>query len=226
MNERAADGTTAGGPPVKHPPGGPRAERKRRAILAAARAAFLHEGFDASVDAIAAAAAVSKVTVYNHFGSKQALFVEVVKEALDTPLGETLVTAVDGLAEGDDLHAAFTGAARAWVRAVRADPGVLAMRGLAAREAHRFPELHQAWRHGGGPQLHHPAAGAALDRLVAAGRLDIPDTELAILQLYTLLVFPHLVFTTYGTAVDDDLADRMITGGVDMFLSYYAPGRA
>lgn len=208
---------------VKQPPAGPRAERKRQAIIAAARTLFLRDGFDASVDLIAAAAEVSKVTVYNHFGSKQALFVEVVKDSLDAPLGDTLVVAVEGLADSDDLHAAFTAAARAWVRGVRADPGMLAMRDLAAREAHRFPELHHAWQHGGGPRLHHPAAAAALDGLAAAGRLDIPDTGLAIVQLYSLLVFPHLVFHTYGADMDDDFADRLVTGGVDMFLAHYAP---
>ena len=178
------------------------------------------------MDLIAAEAGVSKVTVYNHFGSKQALFIEVIKDSLDAPLGDTLAGAVDGLADSDDLRAAFTAAARAWVRSVRADPDILAMRNLVAREAHRFPELHAAWHEGGGPALHHPAAGAALAKLSAAGRLDIPDVELAIIQLYALLVFPHLVFSTYGATVDDDFADRLITGGVEMFLSYYEPARA
>lgn len=207
----------------KTPPTGPRAERKRQAIVRAARTLFLREGFDASVDLIAAEAGVSKVTVYNHFGSKQALFVEVIKESLDAPLGDTLVTAVDGLAESDDLRTAFTAAARGWVASVRADPGILAMRNLVAREAHRFPELREAWQHGGGPQVHHHAAGAVLEKLTAEGRLAVPDTEVAIIQLYSLLVFPHLVFSTYGGDVDDDFADRLVTGGVDMFLAYYAP---
>jgi hypothetical protein len=57
------------------------------------------------------------------------------------------------------------------------------------------------------------------------GRLDIPDPDLAIMQLYSLLVFPHLVFSTYGTEVDDDFADRLVTGCVEMFLSFYAPRR-
>ncbi|SEG74909.1 transcriptional regulator, TetR family [Actinacidiphila yanglinensis] len=204
-------------------PAGPRAERKRAAILRAARGLFLREGFDASVDQIAAEAGVSKVTVYNHFGSKQALFVEVIKDATDAPLGDTLVGAVDGLADGDDLRTVLVAAARAWVTEVRQNPDTLAVRNLVAREAHRFPELDAAWREGGGPGVHHPAAGAALARLAAAGRLEIPDLEVAILQLYSLLVFPHLVFSAYGTGVDDDLADRMVTGGVDMFLSRYAP---
>jgi len=206
-------------------PSGPRAERKREAILAAARRLFLRDGFDAGVDQIAAEAGVSKVTVYNHFGTKQALFVEVIKQGLDAPLGNTLVDAVDRLADGDDLRTAFTAAARAWVGNIRSNPDVLAMRTLIAREAHRVPELEEAWRHGG-PTLHHPEARDALEKLTAAGRLEIPDPEVAIIQLYSLLVFPHMVFSTYGTAIDDTFADRLVTSGVDMFLSYYSPRAA
>ncbi|MCL2729095.1 MAG: TetR/AcrR family transcriptional regulator [Actinomycetia bacterium] len=216
MNDTATDGEQ------RTAPSGPRAERKRQAILAAARALFLRDGFDASVDQIAAEAGVSKVTVYNHFGTKQALFVEIVKAGLDAPLGDTLLGAVDRLGDGGDLRSAMTEAARAWVREIRSDPDVLALRTLMAREAHRVPELEQAWRRGG-PSLHHPAARDALAKLTASGRLAIPDPEVAILQLYSLLVFPHLVFHAYGTGVDDALADRLITSGVDMFLSYYSP---
>jgi TetR/AcrR family transcriptional regulator, mexJK operon transcriptional repressor len=216
MNEDSAPGGE------RRIPAGPRAERKRQAILAAARTLFLRDGFDAGVDQIAAEAGVSKVTVYNHFGTKQALFVEVIKAGLDAPLGDTLVDAVDRLSEGDDLRTAFTAAARAWVANVRSNPDVLAMRTLIAREAQRVPELEQAWRDGG-PALHHPGARDALDKLTAAGRLEISDPEAAIIQLYSLLVFPHLVFSTYGTTVDDALADRLVTTGVDMFLSYYSP---
>ncbi|WP_069464496.1 TetR/AcrR family transcriptional regulator [Actinacidiphila rubida] len=206
----------------RHVPAGPRAERKREAILAAARTRFLRDGFDASVDQIAAEAGVSKVTVYNHFGTKQSLFVEVIKGALDAPLGDTLAGAMERLAESDDLRAAFTEAAHAWVREIRSNPDVLALRTLIAREAHRVPELEQAWRRGG-PELHHPEARDALEKLTATGRLAIPDPEVAIIQLYSLLVFPHLVFHAYGTAVDDAFADRLIVDGVDMFLSYYSP---
>lgn len=216
MNDTATDGGR------RTAPSGPRAERKRQAILAAARTLFLRDGFDASVDQIAAEAGVSKVTVYNHFGTKQALFVEIVKAGLDAPLGDTLLGAVDRLEDGGDLRSAVTEAARAWVREIRSDPDVLALRTLMAREAHRVPELEEAWRRGG-PSLHHPAARDALAKLTASGQLAIPDPEVAILQLYSLLVFPHLVFHAYGTGVDEALADRLITSGVDMFLSYYSP---
>ncbi|MDV9189945.1 TetR/AcrR family transcriptional regulator, partial [Streptomyces sp. SR27] len=67
-------------------PSGPRAARKRQAVLRAARDLFLREGFGVGMDAIAAEAGVSKVTVYNHFGSKEALFTAVVTGAVDEPL--------------------------------------------------------------------------------------------------------------------------------------------
>ncbi|MFF3663668.1 TetR/AcrR family transcriptional regulator [Streptomyces olivochromogenes] len=209
---------------VKRPPTGPRAEAKRLAILKAARGLFLREGFDVSVDLIAAEAGVSKVTVYNHFGSKEALFIGVVKDALDAPLGGNLADAIARLADSDDLRESLIAAARAWVAGIRTNPEILALRNVVARELHRFPELGKGW-HDAGPERHHPAVAGALRQLVAQGRLDVPDIEVAVLQLYSLLVFPYLVFSAYGTDIDDDLTDRLITGGVDMFLGHYAPRR-
>ncbi|MGY0055647.1 TetR/AcrR family transcriptional regulator [Streptomyces sp. LZ34] len=208
--------------PAKQPPSGPRAEAKRQAIVKTARELFLREGFDVSVDLIAAEAGVSKVTVYNHFGSKEALFIGVIKDSLDAPLGDDLVTAIDRLADSDDLREALVTMARAWVNGISADPDIVALRNMVARELHRFPELGTAW-HQSGPERHHPAVAAALRRLDEEGRLDIPDIEVAILQLYSLLVFPYLVFSVYGADIDEGLTDRLITSGVDMFLGHYAP---
>ncbi|MFP3986609.1 TetR/AcrR family transcriptional regulator [Streptomyces sp. E11-3] len=207
---------------AKRPPSGPRAQRKRQAIVQAAQELFLREGFGVGMDAIAAAAGVSKVTVYNHFGSKEALFTAVITGALDAPLGDATPTALTSLAEADDLRAALTEAAHSWVQAVRDDHDVRALRTLVAAELHRFPELGTAWKQHS-PEGHHPALAGALRALTEQGRLDIPDLEAAIIQLYALLVYPHLVFSSYGTTLDEDLTDRLTTSGVDMFLSHYAP---
>ena len=52
---------------------------KRETILAASTAAFRDEGYEStSMDRIAELAGASKRTVYNHFGSKEALFQAVV----------------------------------------------------------------------------------------------------------------------------------------------------
>ncbi|MFI0505344.1 TetR/AcrR family transcriptional regulator [Streptomyces albogriseolus] len=207
---------------VKRPPSGPRAELKRQAILRAARELFLREGFGVGMDSIAAEAGVSKVTVYNHFGSKEALFTSVITGALDEPLAGESSAALEGLADAGDLRAALVEAARTWVHAVRTNHEVTALRNLVAAELHRFPELGEAWRHRG-TESHHPAVAGALRTLADQGRLVIPDLQVAVIQFYGLLVFPHMVFSSYGTQIDEDLTDRLVTGGVDMFLSHYGP---
>ncbi|GAB4493655.1 MAG: TetR/AcrR family transcriptional regulator [Anaerolineales bacterium] len=63
----------------------PRSEETRAHILQAALRRFASVGYSAaSVDDICAAAGVSKGAFYHHFPSKQALFLELLNEWLDT----------------------------------------------------------------------------------------------------------------------------------------------
>ncbi|MBL8035019.1 MAG: TetR/AcrR family transcriptional regulator, partial [Leptospiraceae bacterium] len=56
-------------------------DRKRESILTAAIAVFIEEGFEqASMDRIAERAEASKRTVYNHFESKESLFMAVLQK--------------------------------------------------------------------------------------------------------------------------------------------------
>ena len=72
-----------------------RSEGKKTAILDAAEALFIAEGYErASVDAIAARAQVSKRTVYDHFGDKETIFLRVLERVNDT-LVSTIRTAID-----------------------------------------------------------------------------------------------------------------------------------
>src|SRR6478609_2703972 len=62
-------------------PGRPKDIAKRAAILEAAMALFPARGYEGtSVEAIAQAANVSKLTVYSHFADKEALFGAAVTE--------------------------------------------------------------------------------------------------------------------------------------------------
>lgn len=55
---------------------------RRRRIVEAARAQFLKRGYDATtIEQIAAAAEVSPVTVYNHYGTKGGLLLAVVADS-------------------------------------------------------------------------------------------------------------------------------------------------
>ena len=61
-------------------PGRPKDLEKRAAILNVAKRLFTTQGFDStSMDAIAAAAGVSKLTVYSHFQDKERLFTAAVE---------------------------------------------------------------------------------------------------------------------------------------------------
>lgn len=68
--------------------GRPRDPERFLRIVEAARNHFYVHGLErASVDAIAAEAGVSKMTVYSHFGSKEGLFEAVIKDRTDRVMG-------------------------------------------------------------------------------------------------------------------------------------------
>lgn len=68
--------------------GRPRDPERSLRILEAARKHFYAHGLErASVDAIAAEAGVSKMTVYSNFGSKEGLFEAVVQDGTDRVMG-------------------------------------------------------------------------------------------------------------------------------------------
>ncbi|MCX3061818.1 TetR/AcrR family transcriptional regulator [Streptomyces beihaiensis] len=200
-------------------PSGARAARKRQAILEAAHRVFLREGFTAGVDLLAAEAGVSKVTIYNHFGSKENLFKEVIGRTLDEALGASESLILDQLAESDDVRADLLAACRSWVAGLAA-PDVLALRDVIAGERRRFPELGEVWQERG-PARQHAALVRALGRLTERGVLRIADMELAVLQLSGLVLSPHLVYGSYGVEMSEGLAQRLVDGGVDMFLARY-----
>ncbi len=204
---------------TSRPPSGERADRKREAIVRAARAVFVRDGFEAGMDLIAAEAGVSKVTVYNHFGSKEALFLAVVTDALEQALGVAVAGTQARLDSSDDLRESLVWTARAWVDGMT-DPDVVALRNLVVSEVRRFPELGTAWQHAG-PLRAQPALVATFRRLIDSGQLDMPDVELACVQLYSLVLYPHLVHSAYGARLSRARTNALITTGVDMFLGYY-----
>jgi len=68
--------------------GRPRDPERYRRIVEAARSHFNAHGLErANVDAIAADAGVSKMTIYSHFASKEGLFEAVVRDRTDRVVG-------------------------------------------------------------------------------------------------------------------------------------------
>ncbi|MCU1682579.1 MAG: transcriptional regulator [Amycolatopsis sp.] len=187
--------------------------------MASALEVFLAEGFDVSVDRIAAVAEVSKVTVYNHFGCKEDLFRAVIDSQLDEALESAESLVEYHLAITVEVRTDLLAICRAWVAGL-AGPEMIALRNLVAGESRRFPELGDAWWERGPARLHTMIADA-LRKLVDRGLLEIPDVDLGVLQLSGLVLSPHQVYGSYGHTIDDTLSARLTESGVDMFLSHY-----
>lgn len=117
---------------------GDAATRKTQCILDAARGVFLEIGYGATtVDAIAAAAGVSKATLYTRFPSKQALFAAVIhRECQACSLRMRLVEE----APVDDFRNALQRIAETLLD-IFAEPQNLAILRLVLAEIPRFPEL-------------------------------------------------------------------------------------
>ncbi len=165
-----------------------RSARKRRAITEAATAAFLEHGYrGASMDAIAAAAQVSKQTVYQHFGDKQRLFSQLVAatvQAASDPVHDEVRQLADSGRLEDDLR----DLARRLLTLVL-QPPMMRLRRLVIAEARRFPELGQVF-YELGPGRTIAALAGTFAELARQGRLNAPDAELAATQ-FNWLVMAH-----------------------------------
>jgi len=210
---------TAGDSGVGERPG--RTERKRRAILREAEALFLDRGFvGASVEEVAARAAVSKQTVYKQFESKAALFIAVVRDMtgqaayrvqVEMPDPETEAGVVDALrGHGERLLN------------IALAPKLLRLRRLVISETDRFPELGRAL-YEGGPGRAIAGLAAALKRWTDRGLLILDEPMIAATQFNWLVmgdpVNRAMFFGTVHLSTTEQ--QRHLTQSVRVFLAAY-----
>jgi TetR/AcrR family transcriptional regulator, mexJK operon transcriptional repressor len=116
--------------------GSGRTDVKRRAILQAGKAVFLKHGFGGtSMDAVAAAARVSKMTVYRHFGSKEDLFAGVITELCEQIVADELEAMLQR-----DPPQALRAFAEKMITIVFA-PETVELHRIVVAESRRFPKL-------------------------------------------------------------------------------------
>ncbi len=194
---------------------------KREAILAAATAVFLREGYArASVDTIAAKADVSKRTVYSHFADKEALFLAVVNTAHNELFGTASVDIADLLCRPDRVDHDIRLIGRR-VLDYLLEPEVAALRRLIIAEVAHHPGIGAACRHGVPHQIAQWMAGR-LGELAAAGALSVDDPVRAAHQFMSLLVANGLSESLYGTsALDETQAAAIVDDAADIFLRAY-----
>ncbi len=151
--------------------------RKHQAILAAATEVFLRAGYlGTNMDEIAALSEVSKQTVYKHFESKEALFIEIVSSMTENT-GDIVRSEVAELDDGGDLAQYLLDYASRQLTAVLT-PRVMQLRRLVIGEVSRFPELARVL-YERGPQRAMEALARLFQHLAARGLLTIGDPLVA-----------------------------------------------
>lgn len=112
-------------------------EQRRRAIVTAARAAFLRHGYgNTSMSAIAAKLGGSKTTLWTYFRNKRELYDAVVDDLVER-YGEALRLPLPPEADPREVLQAF---ALSLITTVTR-PQIVAMHRMVTGEAGRFPEL-------------------------------------------------------------------------------------
>jgi TetR/AcrR family transcriptional regulator, mexJK operon transcriptional repressor len=200
-------------------PGRPKDLEKRAAILEAAKRLFPVHGFDGvSMDAIAAEAGVSKLTVYSHFKDKDFLFGEAVRIKCEEQLPPELFLAdLKG-----PIRKQLRTIARAFFDLIMSDEAIGMHRMMAqARTDSSLARIF--WE--AGPRRVQEGFARFLQAEIAAGQLDIADPRRAASQFFCLLkgeVHSQMMFGCCDPLCTRD-ADAHLDATVDFFLRAYAP---
>lgn len=155
-------------------------------LLAVARNAFLSSGYaGTTMDAVAAAARISKQTLYRSHPSKDMLYAAVVRDWVDRG-NDAMRPHVQALLDAPDISDGLLRLAQVMQAGILSPP-VLQMRKLVAAEAERFPDvaadyLERSWRR------NQRMLADALRDLAERGDLRVPDPDLAAEQLTWLAI--------------------------------------
>lgn len=193
-------------------------DRKRDAIVQAAIVEFRDNGFEAtSVDKVAARAAVSKRTLYNHFASKDELFAAILRILWESSASELLRPYEPGRPVREQLLALVQGKL-----AMLADENFLALARVAIAAGLHSPERARDMVERIGEK-----DGAMQDWIRAAqkaGALKAADAAQAYRQLECLV--KGVAFWPQVAMGQPRLAPaarkKLAAATVDLFLSHYA----
>ena len=189
-----------------------------RRLREAAIEAFVDNGFEGTtMEAVAAAAGITKRTLYAKYADKEALFAAVIPRALaDMPFLGVAIEVPDG-----DLTNSLCQLARQIIERL-VDPTAVRLRRLAMLEADRIAELD-------------PVEGAdmwstsllSIVHLLAthaeAGEIVADDLEVAADLFLAMVAGSPTVWADFGLFRSTEELERHIARAVDLFLSGILP---
>lgn len=155
-----------------------RAQAKSKQIRSAAQTLFLERGFErTTTDAIAAAAPVSKETLYRYYPSKEDLLAECLQDLIQKQSPTTGDIDAKLLESREALREALLALAQRIVGALL-QPDYLALARVVIAETPSFPHLGRLFQETvAAPVLH--GVGNLLRGAHDAGVADVPDPEAA-----------------------------------------------
>lgn len=203
-----------------------RIRRSRGKILAAAESVFLRHGFlGANMDAVAGKAGMSKQTVYAHFRSKEALFLEVVA-AMTGEAARDIGEDVDDVFGERPAADYFLGVALDQLTVVLT-PRLVRLRRMVIGEAERFPALGRSlFENGPGRSIARLARACA--HYTRAGEIDTPEPLAAATQFNWMVMGAPVnaaMFLGHAGIPGREALERHAREAVRIFLCAYAPGR-
>lgn len=146
---------------------------KTEAILDGAMREFLTHGYAAtSMDRVAAAAGVSKATVYSHFQDKEGLFAALIQQ-LALQKCWTVFNLQDSQSLQGEPEIVLRRVATTVLDTTRIDQQLLTFMRLIVEESGRFPELAQSFIR----NLDKPVIEALSQYLASRSELKLPDPE-------------------------------------------------
>lgn len=200
-----------------------RSDRKRRAIIEAATHLFLELGYDGtSMDDVAARAAVSKPTVYNHFADKKQLYAAVIQQTV-ARIDDVVALVARNFEEPGNPAADLERLAIAFLNALM-QSDVIRLRRLVIATANRFPDVARAWYDAGFRRVLRTLAETFL-KLRERGTLAFTDAEFAASHFVGLLLWIPVNEAMFGGAEEPPSRGsiaRQARLGVAAFLKGYA----
>lgn len=189
---------------------------KRAAIIEAASKRFFDSGFAAtSIEQVAADAGVSKVTIYNHFGDKRALFTAAVERECEKIRG---VFSLDEVPTGTIRQRLNVIGEAMWAFLSR--PEMIAFDRRIAAETEHEPAVGRAFLEAG-PWRMKEAFTAWLAFATRNGDLAIDDSALAAEQFVSMCKGMGDLEHRFGEHPDATVQKRRIAGAVEVFLAAY-----
>ncbi|MGC0272596.1 TetR/AcrR family transcriptional regulator [Pseudactinotalea sp. Z1739] len=200
-----------------------RSAQKRELILERAIDVFTAHGYvGTTTDQLAAAASVSKQTLYKEFGDKEGVFAALIQFAcdqVDDPFAP-LVEQMHSIASADEAVELM---ATQFTRSIMS-PYVQQLRRLVIAEATRFPHLGMLYWEEGFLRVANSVA-RCLSVLADRGLLDLPDAQLAAHHFAGMLLWIPGNQTMFAVSqpLDEPELIETITAGSKAFLRAYRP---